>query len=119
MLIELAWRSAVPIGAVLFALGAAAAEGRNHIRRKEKKTQPAEDAGKGLLDSSTYKPVNHVHIMDIDRSNITVTDSGRVFGRCAIAGCEEPILLGNGFHPSLFNPQKAAEPDANLSGLQR
>ena len=120
MIIEIAWRSAVPVGAAVFVAAAMLfTREAKRTRKVQKKTEevPAEEAGAGLLNSTTYRPTVHVHIMDVDRSNITVTDSGRVFGRCAVAGCEEPILLGNGFHPSLFNAEEKAT-DAHLSRVR-
>jgi hypothetical protein len=36
---------------------------------------------------------SHVHIVDMDRSKVHVTDTGAIIGRCAIAGCEEPIYI--------------------------
>jgi hypothetical protein len=43
----------------------------------------------------------HVHILDIDRSEITITEAGGVLARCILAGCKESVYiapnLGNTF----------------------
>lgn len=38
----------------------------------------------------------HVHILDADRSEITVTDIGAVLGTCIVAGCRESIYIAPG-----------------------
>jgi hypothetical protein len=36
----------------------------------------------------------HVHEIDAERSNITLTDNGAIFCRCCLAGCEEGVFIG-------------------------
>ncbi len=35
----------------------------------------------------------HVHILDLERSDPTVTDIGGVLARCVVAGCEESVYI--------------------------
>jgi hypothetical protein len=35
----------------------------------------------------------HVHVLDLDRGEITVTDAGGVLARCAVAGCGEAVYV--------------------------
>jgi hypothetical protein len=35
----------------------------------------------------------HVHILDLERSEITVTDIGGITGRCIIAGCGDAFYI--------------------------
>lgn len=35
----------------------------------------------------------HVHILDMDRGDIRISDTGGVHARCAVAGCEEPVYI--------------------------
>jgi hypothetical protein len=41
-------------------------------------------------------PPVHVHILDLERSKIHVTDIGGVFAHCIVAGCEESIYIAPG-----------------------
>jgi hypothetical protein len=36
---------------------------------------------------------HHVHILDMDRSQISVTDAGGIHARCCVAGCGEPVYV--------------------------
>lgn len=35
----------------------------------------------------------HVHILDLERSDVTVTDIGGICGRCVIAGCGDAFYI--------------------------
>jgi hypothetical protein len=35
----------------------------------------------------------HVHIVDLERSEITISDIGGIYGRCIVAGCGEAFYI--------------------------
>lgn len=78
---------------------------RRLLQAAKRKTQQA-------FPATSYRPIDHVHEIDFHRSGVTITDAGAVFARCAIAGCEEGVFIGQNMAaawkmtapPPQFNP---------------
>jgi hypothetical protein len=43
--------------------------------------------------AETAPTPEHVHIVDMDRGEIRISETGGIHARCAIAGCEEPVYI--------------------------
>lgn len=64
-------------------------------RRKDKAKAAPIELAEIIVDPVAPAPP-HVHILDIDRSKITVTEIGGILATCIIAGCEEAVYISPG-----------------------
>jgi hypothetical protein len=47
------------------------------------------------IDSSNYHPPTHyIHVVDFDRSNVTICQDGTILARCCMQGCSVEVKIG-------------------------
>lgn len=47
------------------------------------------------IDSSTYKPPTHVvHVIDFDRSHVSICQDETILARCCVQGCDVTVKIG-------------------------
>lgn len=64
------------------------------------------------IDSSTYRvPATHiVHVVDFDRSCISICEDGTILARCCMQGCDTTVKIGRDIIGLIVSAELADRP---------